>query len=65
MDTQNHFSTEELTVNVEHLPHCEIKFSVHTQPALIAQAKEKAKKQVSKEVSIPGFRKGKAPLDMI
>jgi trigger factor len=65
MDNPNHFSTEELSLTIDHLPHCEIKFTVHAKPKLIAQAKEKATKQIIKEVSIPGFRKGKAPQDLI
>ncbi len=65
MSNPNHNSTEQLSLHVEHLPNCEVKFDVHAKPALIAEAKEKATKQVVKEVSIPGFRKGKAPADLI
>lgn len=65
MDNPNQFTTEELSVTVEHLPNCEIKFTVHAKPKLISQAKEKATKIIVKDVSIPGFRKGKAPIDLI
>ncbi|NBO23814.1 MAG: trigger factor [Chlamydiae bacterium] len=65
MDHPNHFTTDELSVNIEHLQHCEIKFTVQAKPLLIAQAKDKALRTLSKEVSIPGFRKGKAPADLI
>jgi trigger factor len=58
-------SSDELTLSVEHLPHCKVRFTVHAKPALIQTAKAMATKSVTKDVSIPGFRKGKAPLSMI
>ncbi len=42
-------------------PACYIEFEVHATPALIASAKTKAIKIIAKEVTLPGFRKGKAP----
>lgn len=65
MDNSNHFSNDELKVTIEHLPNCEIKLTAEAAPKLILSAKEVALKQVAKEVSIPGFRKGKVPLDML
>lgn len=65
MDNSNHFSNDELKVTVEHLSNCEIKITAEANPKLISQAKETALKLVAKEVSIPGFRKGKIPTDML
>lgn len=65
METANELATSDLTLTIEHLPHCEVKFTVHAKPSLIAKAKQNAKKLIAKEVSIPGFRKGKAPQDLI
>jgi trigger factor len=38
---------------------------IKAKPELLKHAKQDAIKQVSKEVSIPGFRKGKAPANLI
>jgi trigger factor len=65
MENPQQHVTEDLNLTIEKLPHCEVKFVVHAKPQLIAKAKEMAKKQIIKEVSIPGFRKGKAPADLI
>jgi len=42
-------------------PGCRIEFDVHASKELVAQAKSKALKLLAKEVTLPGFRKGKAP----
>jgi trigger factor len=54
-----------------------IRFTIHSKPACIAEldveafeplvkmAQKKAARSVSKEVTLPGFRKGKAPEEMI
>ncbi len=59
------FNNNNLTVLVSRKPHCQVKFDIQvTQPAVEA-AYQKAIKRVSKEVSVPGFRKGKAPAHFI
>lgn len=65
METANELATSDLTLTVDHLPQCEVKFTVHAKPSLVAKAKQNAKKLIAKEVSIPGFRKGKAPQELI
>ncbi len=65
MDQPNQFSTDELNLSITYLPNCEVEFTVLAKKPLIEKAKEKAQKEVTKEISIPGFRKGKAPLDLI
>lgn len=59
------FSNEEVTVHVEKKPGCLISFEVEIHSPLRKKAEEQAFKQVRKEVEIPGFRKGKAPKDLI
>lgn len=68
MTTQDSEFDERSTVNNDHLsvavtkkPHCQIKFEIHVKPQAVEAAYQSACKSVKKEVSIPGFRKGKAP----
>ncbi len=67
-DSQVHvqeFSNENLAVTVTQKSHCQVKFEVKVKPKATAAAYQKAIKNVTKEVSIPGFRKGKAPVTLI
>ncbi len=59
------FKNEHLTVKIEKLPNCIAKLNITVVPIASQAAYTKALKDVSKEVSIPGFRKGKAPLEVI
>jgi len=58
-------SNENITVTITKKPHCQIKFEIKVCPKATEAAYQKAVKNVNKEVSIPGFRKGKAPAGMI
>lgn len=55
----------DVQVSVEHKPNCRIEMNVKANSSIVKQAREQAIKTVSKEVSLPGFRKGRAPSDMI
>lgn len=46
---------------VHHLPGCRLKLEVQVDSEAVQGAWAKALKNVSKEISLPGFRKGKAP----
>ena len=59
------FSNEELSVTVNKKAHCKVEFAITAHELLIRKAAKEAVKSVSKEVSLPGFRKGKAPLDLV
>lgn len=68
MSTQESESDEHSTVNNDNLsvavtkkPHCQIKFEIKVNPKAVEAAYQRACRNVSKEVTIPGFRKGKAP----
>lgn len=56
---------EEVTVTVHRKPACRIELEVKTSPSLVEAARKDAIKKVNKEVSFPGFRKGKAPEEII
>lgn len=55
------FKNENISATLTQLPDCRIHLDVSVSPLATQAAYEKAIKMVSKEVSIPGFRKGKAP----
>ena len=59
------FSNENVRVNVVKNPGCKVHMEVAVSPKAVEASYEKAFKEVKKEVSIPGFRKGKAPDDVI
>jgi trigger factor len=67
LPTQTH---EELTnskihVSIHRKPACRVELTVKAAPALIDEARKNAIKSINKEILIPGFRKGKAPDEMI
>jgi len=58
-------SSEHYTVTAECNLGCQVKFAIHASPQATKMLREKAIKSVNKEVSLPGFRKGKAPIELI
>lgn len=59
------FKNEDLNVKVEQLPGCQVKLAISVSPKATEAARQKALKNVNKEIVIPGFRKGKAPNDLL
>jgi trigger factor len=59
------FSNENITAVFTKQPFCHYSLELTLTPHLKKIAREKAIKSVSKEISIPGFRKGKAPLKFV
>lgn len=55
----------DVSVTVHRKPSCRIELEVKASPTLVAAARKDAIKKISKEVTLPGFRKGHAPEDMI
>lgn len=55
------FKNDQVRVVVHRRPACRIEFEIEVFPPLVKSAQEKAIKVVGKEVTLPGFRKGKAP----
>lgn len=58
-------SNENVTVKVSKQPNSLVKFEISVVPQAVVAAYQKALKTINKEVSIPGFRKGKAPTQLI
>ena len=57
--------TSEVSVVIHRKPACRIELEVKASPILVAAARREAIKKVGKEVVFPGFRKGKAPEEII
>lgn len=62
---QEEFKNDALRLVVHRKPACRVEFEVHASGDLVAKARKLGIKSVSKEVVVPGFRKGKAPEEMI
>lgn len=65
MSTITEQKNEHLSVKVERHPGCIAKLEIEVSPTAARAAYEKAFKNIKREVSIPGFRKGKAPDEVI
>ena len=63
--TPSQFQNENLTVNLKKDPGCKVRAEIIVSPTATKASYEKALKTINKEISIPGFRKGKAPSDLI
>ncbi|MGE5196877.1 MAG: trigger factor [Anaerolineae bacterium] len=59
------FSNDEVHLIVHRRPACRIEFEVKAQPSLVESAHILAVKSVAKDVTLPGFRKGRAPSELI
>jgi hypothetical protein len=59
------YKNDRLTVNIETAPGCLVKLDARLSPKAVEEAYLKTVKDTNKQVSIPGFRKGKAPNDKI
>lgn len=64
-EQSNTLQNENIDVTFERKPNSVVHFKVHVKPPASKAAKDKAIKNVTKEVSLPGFRKGKAPQALI
>jgi trigger factor len=56
---------ENVRFTVHHKPACIVEFDVEALEPLVKNAHKKAAKAIAKEVTLPGFRKGKAPEELI
>lgn len=67
LSNTNHdeLSGENVRVVVRRKPACKVELLVKTSPSIVEQAKKAAIKTISKDIALPGFRKGRAPDDMI
>ncbi len=58
-------SDDNVRVSVHRKPACIIEFDVEASKKLVTEAYKIAIKRIAKEVTLPGFRKGKAPDELI
>ncbi len=72
MSQDHNLSTKEQVFNNDHMtltvlkePGCRVKFTINATPKAVALTRSLALKKINKEISIPGFRKGKAPEALI
>jgi trigger factor len=59
------FKNDNVSVKMERLPGCHVKVEVFISPLASKAVYSKAIKTISKEISVPGFRKGKAPTEIV
>jgi trigger factor len=59
------FSNDSIDLKVEVKKNCKIEFTTTVKAGAKSEAEKRALKSIKKEVSIPGFRKGKAPESLI
>ncbi len=59
------FKSDAVTFTIERKPECMVEYNVKSSPDVVKKARKGAIKSVSKEVSLPGFRKGRAPDNLI
>ncbi len=64
-EQQAEFKNEAVSVSVKRKAACMVEFDVQATPKLVQKAKRDAIKSVAKEVTLPGFRKGKAPDELV
>jgi trigger factor len=64
VESQN-LQNEQVRFTIHHKPACIVEFDVEAFEPLVKEAHKKAARAISKEVAMPGFRKGKAPEEMI
>jgi trigger factor len=65
LEPQSQLSNDLVRVTVHHKPKCRVELEVEAAAPLVQEAHRKAVKAVAKEVSMPGFRKGKAPEELV
>lgn len=59
------FNNEDLNVVVTKQPNCQVKFDISVKPHAVVAAYATAIKNVNKNISLPGFRKGRAPEKLV
>ena len=59
------FKSEHVTFTMERKPECLVEYKVKVGPEIVKKARKEALHSISKEVSLPGFRKGRAPDHLI
>ncbi|MBX3718652.1 MAG: trigger factor [Parachlamydiales bacterium] len=58
-------SDDDVRVSIHRKPACIVEFDVEASKKLVSEAHKVAVKRIAKEVTLPGFRKGKAPDELV
>jgi trigger factor len=59
------YQSEKIDLRVDIKPACHISMTVKVRPDLMNSSRKKAIREIAKDVSVPGFRKGKVPADWV
>ena len=65
IDAPIEFQNENVRFTLHHKPHCFTEYDVEAFGSIVKEARKQAVKQVSKEISLPGFRKGRVPDELV
>ncbi|MEM8727983.1 MAG: trigger factor [Chlamydiota bacterium] len=60
-EKRREYKSDTVTFTIERKPKCMVEYRVKTSPEIVKKTRSEAVKSVSKEVSVRGFRKGRAP----
>ena len=63
--SEEKFDSKLVKLTKKILPGCVVEYTVDASPSIVSDGKKMAVKSVAKEVSLPGFRKGRAPDSMV
>lgn len=63
--TNSEYKNEQVHVVVHRKPNCIVEYEVDVARPICVEAYKKAAKRIGKEVLVPGFRKGKAPSELV
>lgn len=63
--TSTEYKSEHLKVALKKLPGCKVQMEIEISPEAAKASYQQAIKNINKEISVPGFRKGKAPEKMV
>lgn len=61
IETSSLTTQEGLELNIAHFPSCRVEITAQIPESLSQKALKDAVKKINKEISLPGFRRGKAP----
>jgi trigger factor len=64
-DSREEFKNEQVHFHVTRKPRCVVEYEVDAYKPLVLEARKKATRVVGKNVIVPGFRKGKAPPEIV
>lgn len=64
-EKKEEFKNDQVEMTVHRKPNCVVEYAVHALRPICVEAHKQAAKSVGKEVMIPGFRKGKAPPELV